>query len=517
MQSLGDYLVLNANRYPDNIAIVDRDQRISYRELNQRINRMAHHLLDLGVRKGDRVGMMFHNSSQIVEILYAAGKIGAVAVPLNFRMIPAEVKWCLDSMKCKVLAYSERCAGQVAPVRNALETVEHFICSGEHAGSGEHDFDKFTQDGSADEPHVTVEPDDRSLIIFTGGTTGRPKGALHTHRSIMFCCLNTLINNYLADPSETAIMQAPMFHIVGLNLTNCLMTIGGKIVIVGESFDAVEILRLVEKERATYILLVPPTTYARLLDAPDFKNFDTSTVTKLHNTGGFLPRELMERLFNAFPNANIKYGYGQSESPIGTFLWLTRSMVENGADAVNSIGRASPLVEIQLTDEKGKRVAAGEPGGALIRGPHIMQGYFDQPDLTAETLKDGWIHTGDVFRQDKDGFYYFVDRKKDVIKSGGENVFAAEVEQVILSHPSVEGCAVIGIPDLKFGEAVMAVVKLKSNLSATEEEIIAFCKAHLSSYKKPRRVVFVEAFPQSETGKVLKAKLREKYASIEGA
>ena len=472
MANLGDYLVLNASRYRDRTAFVQHEQRLTYGELNERVNRLANHLLDLGVRKGDHLGFMFYNSFRLIEIFFAALKVGAVAVPLNFRLISSEVKWCLDNADCKVFAYGKECAGQVDPVKKEFLTVRHLLCGGDDVPEGEHDLDRWARSGSAKEPDVVVGPDDRALIIFTGGTTGVPKGSLHTHGSFHVHCLNSLIATYLAEPSETALMHVPLFHIVGLGITLNFMMIGGKIVLTGETFDAREILRLIEKERVTYIVLVPPATYTRLLDVPDFKAFDTSSLTKIYTTGGFLPRSLMLRLFDAFPTARIKYGYGQSEAPSGAFIWVSRSMVENNDEVLKSLGHESPFAEVRLVDEKGVEVPVGEVGEATIRGPHIMQGYYNQPELTAQVLKDGWIYTGDLFKKDKEGFLYFVDRKKDIIKTGGENVFAPEVEGVILSHPSVEQAAVVGVPDKKFGEGVLAVVKLRPGFAATEEEII---------------------------------------------
>ncbi len=226
---------------------------------------------------------------------------------------------------------------------------------------------------------------------------------------------------------------------------------------------------------------------------------------------GAYTKSLLLRIFDAFPNAKITYAWGQTET-LGTINWVDRSQVEKGLPTIESVGRPQSHVEIRLVDDNGKDVPVGEIGEAIVRGPQIMRGYYEQPELTAQTIKNGWVHTGDLLKKDEDGYYYFMDRKKDMIKSGGENVYAQEVEEVIMSYDSVEYCAVIGVPDPKFGEAVMAVVKLRPGFTATEEEIIAHCKENLSSYKKPRRIAFVNEFPVSDAGKIQKFKLREEYS-----
>jgi acyl-CoA synthetase (AMP-forming)/AMP-acid ligase II len=511
MENLSDLLVLSASRYPEYTAVVHRGRRVTYRQLNERVNRLGHHLLDMGVKKGDRVGVMFYNSHPFVESFYAVLKIGAVAVPINFRMVSREVKWILDNSRSKALIYSEAFAGQVEPVKKAFSTVEHLIYSGKDVPSGEHDYERLATDGIAEEPKDKGGFEDRSYIMYTGGTTGLPKGAVHTHRSVLYSCLNTTIAQHVSDTSESQLMQVPMFHQAGINLMMMILAAGGKLVVV-QSFDPLEILQQIEQERVTGILLVPPTTYTRLLDFPRLKDFDTTSVIRVHCTAGFLSKPLMLRIFDAFPSANIYNGYGLSESPVGAALWITRSMVEKDVEVLKSTGRAHPFVEIRLVDDQDREVPVGEVGEVAIRGSHIIKEYFDQPELTAQTIREGWLHTGDLMRKDKDGYYYFVDRKKDMIKSGGENVFAVEVEGVILTHPSVETCVVIGVPDAKFGEAVMAVIKLRKGFAATEEEIIDHCKQHLASYKKPRRIVFVESFPMNDAGKVQKFKLREQYS-----
>jgi acyl-CoA synthetase (AMP-forming)/AMP-acid ligase II len=511
LDNIAEGLILNVARYPDKTAVVYKERRITFRELNNRVNRLANHLLELGIQKGDRIGFMLYNSNQFIEIFYASMKIGAIAVPINFRLVPREVKWIADNSGCKVFVYSKPCADQVDPVKKDFATVEHLLFSGPECPEGEYDFDAFTRDGESGEPSVSVAFEDKAYIMYTGGTTGLPKGAMHTHRGTHFASASSLILRR-SSHDECILNQLPLFHIAGLNLMIQNIEIGGNLILV-ETFDPVELLKLIDGEKPTLLFLLPPATYIRLLDVPDIKNYDTSSVLKVGGAAGALPEPLMLRLFDAFPNGDIFFGYGLSEGgAAGVFHYITRDLVQNKAPQIKGIGREAPYLQVRLVDDEGREVPVGEVGEATIKSPAIMTGYFEQPELTAQTIKDGWLHTGDLFRMDKNRFFYFVDRKKDMIKSGGENVFAQEVEAIILSHGSVELCAVFGVPDPKFGEAVMAAVKLRQGCEATEEEIIEHCKKSLASYKKPRRVVFVDEFPIGGGSKIQKYKLREQYS-----
>jgi acyl-CoA synthetase (AMP-forming)/AMP-acid ligase II len=511
MQNIGSLLTLNASRYPENIAMRFRDEALSYLELNQRANRLAHGLLSLGVAQGDRVGLMFYNSPQFVALFFATVKIGAVAVPINFRLTPHEVQWTLDSARCKVFAYGAACAAQVDPIIERLSHVQHIICSGDIPPSGTLHFETWMVDGDINEPDIAVGFEDQALVMFTGGSTGAAKAAVHTHKSALFTWISSSIKLSIHEPDEVTLIQVPMFHFSGLNLMCITLLCGGTMVVL-ERLDPVEILALIHKTRITTLFLAPPAIYIGLLDVPDFKAYDTSSVRRLMTGLGAFSKTLMLRMFDGFFNARLMFAYGLSETgALGCANWITREMLEKDVPHVTSVGREYPLVEMRLEDHKGESVAVGEVGEAIIRSPSNMLEYADQPELTAQTIRDGWIHTGDLLKKDKDGYFYFVDRKKDMIKSGGENVFAQEVETVIQGHPAVQLCAVIGVPDPRFGEAVMAIIQTRSGFQATEQEIIDHCKGSLASYKKPRRVSFVDCFPVNDAGKVQKYKLREQY------
>lgn len=506
---IGDYLTLNAGKHPAKTAVVFRDQRITYAELEIRVNRLARHLLAMGVVPGDRVAYMLYNGSASVELLHAIARIGAIAVPVNFRLVAPEVKWLLAHVRPRVFVFAEACAEQVDSMRSDCDAVGHWVRSGATGSDGLLHYETLMADGDASPiPLPASRAEETALLMFTGGTTGEPKAAVHTHRSLYFTLLGSALANRTVDETETALIQAPLFHIAGLTISGRTLLVGGTLVLL-ETSEPQDLLRTIERERATFLMLLPPTSYTRLLDVPGLAGADTSSVQKIVTAAGAFPKAVMLRLFDAFPNASIYFGYGLSESPLACSLVLTRVMVENDAPAVRSIGRALPLVDLRVVDEAGRDVPPGQVGEAVVRGPHLMQGYYQQPALTAAALRGGWMHTGDLLRRDAEGFFYFEGRAKDMIKTGGENVFAAEVERVLMAHPAVEICAVLGVPDEALQEAVAAVVKLRAGHRASAEDLVAHCRQHLASYKKPRHVLFVDQFPISDAGKVQKFKLKE--------
>lgn len=511
--NVGYLLVLNANRYPDKTAIVYKDQQISYRELNRKVNCLANSLLNLGIIKGDRVGYLFPNCNQIVELYLALQKIGAIAVPLNHRLVSREVKCLVDSAECKAFVYSEIYDQTVSAVKNDFNTVKLVIRSG-ISPSDECSFEQLYVNDNHNEPEVTVERTDLARIQFTGGTTGRSKGVMRTHENDIFQTISVMTQNKLgANPDEVVMTQCPLHHQAGITWFLTVIATGAQIVIC-DAFDPVEILKQIEKYKVTYLLLLPPSTYLRLIDIPTFKEFDLSTVKLVQMSAGGTSPEIILRVYEAFPNCEINYGWGQTETGAGTSSVITLEMARQRSEKIKSVGRPMPLFEMRIVDENGKDVKVGEVGECIAKGPCVMSGYYNQPELTAMNLKDGWVYTGDMFKQDEDGYFYIMDRKKDMIKPGGENVFAQEVESVIRSHPAIHDCAVIGVPDRKFGEAVMAVIKLRAGYTATVEEIQEHCKAQLSSYKKPKYIEIVDSFPVDSAGKIQKYMLRKQYKAL---
>ncbi|SHN62861.1 class I adenylate-forming enzyme family protein [Desulfitobacterium chlororespirans] len=511
--TVGDFLTLNSARYPDKIALVCKDKRLTYQELNGRVNALAHAFLDLGIGKGDKIGYLFPNSMEIVELFFAIAKIGAIAVPLNHRLVAREIKCLLDLVECDVFVYSRLYDGPVSEVKGSFRTVKHIIRLGEPA-PGEYSFEKLLEHKDTSEPDIAVDSGDLFRIQFTGGTTGRSKGVMRTHEADLFQTIGVMTSNKMgASPDEVVLTQSPLHHQGGITWMLCVMVTGAQFVIC-DGFDPVEILRQIEQERVTYMLLLPPSTYLRLIDAPVFRDYDVSSVKVVHTSAGGTSPAIIQKMAEAFPNCEVYYGWGQTETGAGTVHRITREMALHHPEKTQSIGRPMPFFQLRIVDEAGKDVPLGEVGEGIAKGPAIFSGYYKQPELTDGTVTDGWTRTGDMMRQDEEGLYYMVDRKKDMIKTGGENVFAQEVEAVIRKHPAVLDCSVIGVPDQTFGEAVMAVVKLRSGYTATAADIQEHCKRDLSSYKKPRYVEFLDEFPVDSAGKIQKFRLRKKYREI---
>lgn len=511
--NVGYLLTLNANRYPNKTALLYKGRRFSYREINDRVNRLAHSFMDLGITKGDKVGFMFPNCNQIVELLFALFKIGAIAVPLNHRLVSQEIKYLVDTAECKVFVYSDIYADKVAEVKQEFTTVKILISSGE-TFSGEYSYEQLCTHQDNTEPNVAVLGSDLSRIQFTGGTTGRSKGVMRTHESDIFQTISIMTQNKMgANPDEVVMVQCPLHHQGGMSWLLSAIATGAEFVFC-DVFNPEDILKQIQDYKVTYLLLLPPVTYLRLYDVPNLKTFDLSSVKYVQMSAGGTSPDIIFKTYDAFPNCEVNYGWGQTESGAGTNIVLTRELVRTQPEKTKSIGKAMPLIELRIVDEEGKDVPVGEVGECIARGPSVMSGYYNQPELTAKALKDGWVSTGDMFRQDKEGYFYIMDRKKDMIKTGGENVFAQEVESVIRSHSAIQDCAVIGVPDPVLGEAVMAVVKLRTGCAITLEEIQELCKSQLSSYKKPRYVDFVDYFPIDSAGKIQKFRLREIYQAF---
>ncbi len=504
--TIHDLLDISISRYPGKTAIVYKERRLSYSELGKRINRLANNLIEMGVRKGDRVGLYFYNCSDFIEAFFAAQRAGAVVVPVNFRLHPHEVKWVMDKTKCGTLIYSERFSETVDAVKGDLGTVERMVHSDE--------LERLCRDGDEKRPGVELKQDDWASFMFTGGTTGEPKAAIYSQRSYLWQCLIMMLSTK-AHSEDIYLNHPPLFHLAGMGQTLAVLAAGGTVIVV-DTWNPTEILGLVESERVNFLYLVPPQLYRMITDHPDIKNFDVGTVKKLVTSAGGNSSAIVRSLYDTFPNLKLcLYGWGQTETASGTVNELTAAMVEEEPEKTQSVGREIFFTEIRLVDKDGAEVPVGEMGEAVVRTPSSFVGYLDRPELTREILQDGWVHTGDIFEKDSEGFFYLRDRKKDMIKCGGENVFAQEVEATLLTHPSVDTCAIIGVPSTRYGEGILAVVKTIEGMAVSEEEVIQYCKDRLASYKKPQAVVFVDDFPLNSLGKIQKFKLREELKNVQ--
>lgn len=512
--TLGDILARQARRLPEHEAFVDAGRRLTFAAFNRRVNRLANALRGLGVSRGDRVAALLPNSAEIEEVYFACAKLGALAVPLNFRFVPEEAAYVVHDAGASVLVYDEAFRATVDGARPQLATVRHFVrvnapdrALEAESGGGDLAYEELLRSASEDEPHVPVDEDDGAFIMYTSGTTGRPKGAVLTHRNYVINATNLLAEGILLGPGDRYLCVPPVFHTAALAVT-VLTVYSGACTVMMRAFDPKEVLAAIQRERISVLFLVP-AMWNMLLQVPEPHRYDVSSLRIGVTGAAIMPTRLKEQVMARFPGVGIWDAFGQTEmSPVVTLLKPQDALRKPG-----SVGKAVVNVEIRVVDDQDRDVPPGEVGEAIYRGPTVMKEYWRNPQATAEALRGGWFHSGDLVRQDADGYLYVVDRKKDVIITGGENVYPAEVEEVLYRHPAILEAAVVGAPDPKWGEAVLAVVVPRPGHTLTADEVIAWCEGRLAGYKKPRRVEFVQALPRNSAGKVQKQVLRQQYGN----
>ncbi|HDZ90123.1 MAG: long-chain fatty acid--CoA ligase [Deltaproteobacteria bacterium] len=502
--NVGYFLINSARKFPERTAIVSGEGRFTFKELDLRTDRLALAMNRAGLERGDRVGILFFNSVYFVETYFAALKAGLVATPVNFRLARREMAFILENSRAKALFYDPEFEKEIAGVSETVKTLELLVSPRrERAGIGV-DYEDLLSTGSDPlSPLPLVGEEDRCQIMYTSGTTGRPKGAVLTHGNVTWNLFNTLSGRE-DRPGERAIIVGPLFHAAALNNHLTIQIALGGTAILLRRFEPASLLETIERERAT-VMSGAPALYNMLLDYPDAHEYDLSSIIKCTAGSDRLPMETKKRLLQFFPSINGVYDvYGCTEaSPCITILSAGDSLRKD-----LSVGRALPFLHARIVDEKDIPLAPGEVGELVCSGPNVMAGYHEDPEGTREALRGGWLHTGDMARMDEDGFFYIVDRKKEMIISGGENIYPREVEDVLLTHPAVADTAVAGVPDPVWGESVRAFVVLKEGMDLEEGELIQFCRRHLAGYKRPRKVIFVPAIPKNPLGKVLKHLLK---------
>ncbi|MFH1150001.1 MAG: long-chain-fatty-acid--CoA ligase [Actinomycetota bacterium] len=514
MLVLGDIPRKHARLDPGRECLVCEDTRLTWAQLDERVNRLANGLAGLGVVHGTKVAVLAFNCHRYVETYYATSKLGAVTVPLNFRLSPDELAYVIDHSDAEVLLVGAEFAGVVDEIGDRLPQVKRYVTLGWRK-EGWSDYEELVESSEAGEPDVAVDENDLCQLQYTGGTTGLPKGVMLTHRNYMTSAFGMGLAN-LFDPGDATLQVLPIFHTAWwpILVHHCA---GGKGVII-KQFDFNEILSLIGRERITHMNMVP-ILFSWILDFPDLDKFDLSSIKNFTYAGAPMPADLMKRLIEKF-GPIFQQGYGLTEAaPLATMLRAEDQCRLEGPPELTrrltSAGREALVTEVHVVDEDDNDVAVGEIGEITVRGANIMKGYWKDPELTANALRNGFLHTGDLARVDEDGFIYIVDRKNDMIITGGENVYPFEVERVIYEHPAILEAAVVGMPDPKWGEAVTAAVAFKEGMSATEEELIAFVKERIAGYKAPKRVIIMDAVPKTALGKVLRREVREHLQEID--
>ncbi|MBS3921138.1 MAG: long-chain fatty acid--CoA ligase [Deltaproteobacteria bacterium] len=503
--NVGQILTFTAHKFPRRIALICERERMTYQEFNDSTNRLANGLLHLGLKKGDKVAVLLFNSIPLVEILFASAKTGGVFTPINFRFIEEEVFYILDHSDARFFVYGEEFSGLVEKIRPRLKKVEFYFSIGESAPPSILNYETFLKEPISQEPDISLSEKDECQLMYTSGTTGKPKGALLTHENLLWNLFNTILGREEKE-GETSLVIGPLYHTAALNnhfLTRVAMA--GTSVLVKE-FDPEKVMEVIEKERVT-VISGAPSAYHLMLSLPEGR-YDTHSITKCTTGASILPNETKERLTKLFPNLSGIYDvYGCTEATPSIAILKAKDSLKKK----ECVGPAVPFLEVRIVDDQDRDLPMGEVGEVICRGPNVMKGYYKDEEATREALRGGWLHTGDLARIDEEGFIYIVDRKKDMIVSGGENIYPREVEEILYSHPRIDDAAIIGIPDPLWGESVRAVIVLKRGEMMTEEEVIEYCKSHLASYKKPKSVEFVESLPRNPSGKVLKTILRERY------
>ena len=512
-----EFLSIASAIVPERTAIVFEGQRITYADLQHRMNRLANAMADLGVGRGDRVAVLQVNCNEHLEACFATAKLDAVYVPLNFRVRPDELTYVLKESAPKLLIVGRRYVQLVRSIEDGLASELSFV-SLEEPVEGWHLYDDLIASAPDEERFPEADGDDLCMILFTAGTTGQPKGVMLSHESFSSYILSSVSP---ADPDveERNILTVPLYHVAGVQAVMAAMY-GGRTLIVQRQFEPKEWMELVERERASRAMVVP-TMLKILMDHPDFGKHDLSSLEVMTYGAAPMPLEVIRRAIKEFPSVHFINAFGQTETastitmlpPEDHVLEGSPEEVEKRLRRLSSIGKPLDDVEVRVVDEGDDDVAQGDVGEIVARGDRVMKGYWNMTDATAETLRGGWLHTGDLAYMDEDGYIFPAGRARDFIKRGGEMVSPEEVENVLRSHPAIDEAAIIGVPDAKWGERVRAVVVTKEGSDVIEEELIEHCRRRLASYKKPESIVFVTELPRNPLGKVLKRVLREEHGS----
>ncbi|MDF1556379.1 MAG: long-chain-fatty-acid--CoA ligase [Deferrisomatales bacterium] len=514
LNTCAEMIYRNALLNPDKEAFIWRDSRITFRGYNQRVNRLVHTLYAAGLSKGDVVGTFCWNCIEVADAFGAAMKGGFIVAPFNARLQAEEISQVIHDSGATILLVDPECAQILEQVRHQLPELGTCISvQGEVAGCTS--YDAWTAAHSEEEPEVCVDEDSPYLIIYTSGTTGAPKGALYTQQQRLE---NTRvqITSLGLRSDDRNLLILPLFHIAASVVWSFFDAGATTILSAMRNFSAEETLRSIAEEHATFIHIVP-TQLVGFLASDELKQHDLSCLTGIFYAASPMPLELLRQGMEVFGPIFMQ-AYGQSESgPDITILPKKDHDVldqpEERQKVLASAGRPRPGAQVRIVDADGHDLAHGEVGEIIVRSKAVMAGYWRKPEETAATIVDGWLHTGDMAYGDEAGYVYIVDRKKDMIISGGENVYPREVEEVLYRHPAVLEVAVIGLPDPRWIERVHAVVVLKQGATAAPEELRSFCKQHLAGYKVPKSMEITTALPKNATGKILKKTLRERTAN----
>lgn len=511
--NVGYMLTRSAKVFPDREALVVEGKRLTYSELNQRVNRLANALLDQGLKKGDRVGLLFFNSLGYLESFLALYKAGLVWVRLNYRLGTPELCNMMADSQATALIHGPEFDDTAKHICQAVPEVK--LCISQAPGA-ELPYQEILDAGRPEEPPVMVGEDDLSDIWYTSGTTGEPKGIMITHRNIITCTQHLLSDVYWINEQDKLLTVGALSHAGSVRVLPFMLR--GGLNVLHTKFDPMAIFETVQKERITDISTVPTMLFT-LMDHPERENFDLSSIKTITYAGAPTPVERIKEAVRIF-GPILDQSFGQAESII-TITHLPKHEHDYESDPkrekrLASVGREYPGVEIKVVDDKGQECPPGEIGEIITRSDLVMKGYWNRPEQTAEALQDGWLYTGDLGYQDENGYLFLLDRKHGKIISGGLNVYPREVEEVLAQHPAIAEACVFGVSDPKWGEAVTAAVTLRKDHQAEAQDLVKFCKERIASYKKPQKVHILESLPKNAYGKILQRELKARFEKRNG-
>jgi len=513
--NIGEILAVNAKKYPDKIALKDIRTTRTFPEIEIRTNKIANAFLDIGVKKGDKVAVLLNNSIEFMEIYLAAAKMGAVIVPVNFRLVEKEIQYIVNNSDAATFIVQSRepsYINTIDSIRSNLDNIpdDRYIALGTEPHNGYSNFERLVNSTSESTPEVTVENEDTWILLYTSGTTGIPKGVVRSHRSyIAFYMINEIEHSFTHDDYGMILM--PLAHVNSTFYSFVFTYIGAGCYVHREyAFNPEEVLALIDKEKITYTSMIP-THYSLIFDLPKEtkEKYNMNSMRTLLCSSAPARKALKLQIMEFFPNVRLFEAYGSTEAGLVTIL-----RPEDQLRKLGSIGRECVGTDvIKVLDEAGNEVPVGEVGELYSKGPMMFDEYYKLPDKTEQSFRGEYFTARDMVRCDDEGFYYIVDRKDNMIITGGEHVYPSEVEEVVCQHPAVFDAAIVGVPDKKWGEAVKAVVILKDNSNATEEEIIEFCRGKMAGYKRPKTVDFIsrDEMPRTAAGKILHRILRDRF------